>query len=590
MTLIQADERTSDRTPDYGSARFWAVIGVVTATQLALRGWAAGGGWFFADDFWWHDIVARNTLWETAGLSLGGHFSPLTYIPYWVLTSLFPYDWGSRVVVMLVTLLAINLGVLSVCRRLWHSRGPQLVVYVLWAFSSLAAPSWLWYSQFSMLGALLLTSTWTLWAYLRALQSSRRGPSLLAVALLAASLFAQERMLITAVLAMAFLVLVCRPAVRLAGSGRGPLWGGSLVVLALWAAVYSSLPASDVIPAPLPDASGLAVRMVGTSALPAMLGGPWFLQEGAVFARAETPLLAQVLAVTLVAAVVGWSLRRNVWAWRPWAVLGAGILVDAMLIAVTRGVTLGEAAVGDFRYFSDLAVLAPLLIVSAFVPPGTQPEFRPVEQRVIRTSLVVYVLAATVTTLGLGSAWQDSRSRTVVQNAQAALESSGPISLMDRVMPTTVVNPELMQQRLASRVFSIIDTDAAFDTPTTDPWWIDDQGNLVPGGLVETRSALGGGTCLLLLQGVDTVWVELPKPKDLYDWGLRIDYSAGNAPTPTLGITDGRRSVSVPVDAGTQSLYVPFPGIADRVGLFVADPQASLCVRGVIAGKAGPGR
>src|SRR5690606_5227077 len=125
----------------------------------------------------------------------------------------------------------------------------QLAVYALWALSTLATPSWLWYSQFSMLGALLLTSTWTLWAYLRALEERRTSATALAVALLAVSMFAQERMAVTALLLLAFLVFVCKPSLRrLDWSGRSRLWWSSAAVMAVWANAYFTLPSAGGVP------------------------------------------------------------------------------------------------------------------------------------------------------------------------------------------------------------------------------------------------------------------------------------------------------------------------------------------------------
>lgn len=550
--------------------------------QLLVRGWAAGGGWFFADDFWWHDIVARTSIWDTAGLSLGGHYSPLTYIPYWLITWWFPYEWSSRVFVMLLTLMGINLGVLAVVRRLWSSRGPQLAVYVLWASSSLAAPSWLWYSQFSMIGALLLTSTWTLWAYMRALESERKGPQVLALVMLVVSLFAQERMIVIAVLLLAFVLFICRPSlISLDWRPRGFLWTGSFGVIVLWGLAYLSVPSQS----PNALASGpasLAVSMIRVSGLPALLGGPWVM-EGQPYARAATPVWLQALAMVVLALVVWWSLRHNRPAWRAWALLAAAFVVDALAVAVVRGGTLGGAAIGEFRYFSDLAVLAPLLVVAAFVPPGSEPAFGRRERAVVATGLIAMAISGVYTTVALGSAWHRSESRPVAQRVQAELRTSGPVVIMDRVMPTTVVNKELLQQRFASRVFSIVDTEAVFDAPTTAPMWIDDEGRLVPGGLSADRRSRTGD-CVYPVTGVETTWVTLAGPADIYDWGVRIDYRAEQP--VTAGVTDGHRTVDVPLPAGQHSAYIPMPGVGERVGVFLVDPDQSICVDGVVAGSA----
>lgn len=566
---------------------FWWGAAFLTVGQMVLRGWAASGGWFFRDDFWWHDIVARTSMFEAAGLSLGGHYSPLTYVPYWILTATFPYDWLPRVVVMLVTLLGINLGVLAVVRRLWASPGTQLTTYFLWAFSSLAAPSWLWYSQFSMLGALLLTSTWTLWAYLRALATRRTSDSAVAVVLLAISMFAQERMVSTVAILSAFLFLVCRPSMtRLDWTGRGRLWLVSAAVVVLWLLVYLALPASaSSLPSP---GSGLsiAVNMIRVSALPALLGGPWSVEHGAVFATATTPLLFQIGSCLLIGALILWSVRRNAGAVRAWLILGAGVVADAAAVALVRGGTLGQDAAGDWRYFSDLAVIGPILIVSAFVAPGTRPHFSGLERRFVFIALVGFWVSSLWTSVQLGFEWHQSTSRPVIERIREQLQAGEPVALMDRVMPTTVVNEALLGQRFASRVLSILPGEIQFDVASSDPLWIDDDGALVAADLSEDRRPLLRGKCAYVVAGLATTEIPLTGSLDPLDWGLRIDYSSSS--DVRIGVTDFNRTVVVDLPAGRRAMFVPMPGIGQSVGIFMVNENDSLCVDAVVVGQAGP--
>ncbi len=567
--------------------RFWLAIGLMTLVQVGLRGWAAAGGWFYWDDFWWHDIVAENGVWATAGMSLGGHFSPLTYLPYYLMTAAFPYEWLPRVLVMLATLLGIDAGVLAVARRLWPTRGPQLAVYALWALSTLATPSWLWYSQFSMLGALLLTSTWTLWAYLRALEERRTSATALAVALLAVSMFAQERMVVTALLLLAFLVFVCKPSLsRLDWAGRSRLWWSSAAVMAVWAIAYFAVPSAGGAPPSAGEALAIGTGMVRVSALPALIGGPWSIDDQPVLPRADTPESLQALALMALFVIVTWSLVRNRSAWRAWAILATGVILDAGAVVAFRGGTLGNLAVGEWRYFSDLAVLAPLLLVAAFAKPGTGPKTSIFDRRMFAALLTVYAVSSVVLMIQMGQAWHLSPSRQFVQTASTDLRAAGSVEVFDRLLPTTVVNEALMLQRAASNVFSILDLPTRFDAPSLDPLWLDDAGRLVSGGLVEQRQSPGTGACPYQVAGVETVWVPLAPATDYADWGVRLDYSS--ATNVSFVVTDGLRNVTVSAPAGLHSLYVPMPGTPNQIGVYVTDPSASVCLASVTAGKAGP--
>lgn len=566
---------------------FWWAIGFMTLAQLVLRGWAAGGGWFYWDDFWWHDIVARNDVWETAGMSLGGHYSPLTYIPYYVMTAAFPYDWASRVVVMLITLMGINAGVLAVSRRLWPTRGPQLAVYVLWAFSSLAAPSWLWYSQFSMMGALLLTSTWTLWAYLRALSAPGGGSSLLAVGLLALSLFTQERMLVTAGLMGLFLVTVCEPTMPLwRWSERRGLGAASLAVMLLWAIVYLSLPRTESPVARADTVISLIVDMVRVSAIPSLLGGPWMLDDEPVLGRSAPTAWMQMLAVgTLVVLVYSsWRLRRR--AWVPWSILALGIFIDAALVSLVRGSTMQELAIGEWRYFSDLAVLAPLLMVSAFVAPGETPVWSRGQLNAAAGTLSVFVVAALLTAVSLGMGWHRSLSRPFVQTALNELQREEPTAVMDTVLPETVANGALGAQRFASRVFSIADSRVTFDAPSTEPVILDPSGRLVPATVSPARRSALSGECVYPIDGVETTWIPLSGPSDIGHWGVAVDY-VSDEPV-TLVITNGAQSVDAQIPLGRHTLYVPLSTTTEQVGAYLTAQGQRLCIDEVRVGTAQP--
>lgn len=568
-------------------SRFCLAVTAVTAVQVTLRVWAAGGGWFYWDDFWWHDIVASNSLLTTAGLSLGGHYSPLTYVPYWLLTAAFPYEWAPRVAVMIVTLLGINAGVLAVSRRLWPTRGPQLAVYVLWASSTLIAPSWLWYSQFSMTGALLLTSTWTLWAYLRALQSSSFGASLLAVVLLTVSLFTQERMVVVAVIMTVLLTWVVRPTLRLpSGRDRKGLWGASAIAMLVWVFVYLSLPAEKANPPTVGSAIELTAAMIAKSGLPGVLSGPWVLDGTPVLHRSAFPLWMSAPAVVLVAALVALSLGSNRRAWRAWVLLSGAMVVAAGLVVFGRGATMGALVAGEWRYFSELAVLAPLLVVSAFVAPGTTPQRSLRDGRVGVVLLAVYCVGSLITTVQLGIGWHQSIARPFVERTRAELQSSGPRAVMDTLLPETVVNPPLGLQRLASRVFSIVPSEVTFNEPSTQPYTLDDRGALVEGALTERRISPGTGPCPYPVEGVDTTWVSLPGEFDWADWGARIDYES--SATQGLVLTDGVRYVTVEVPPGNHSLFVPFEALGGQLGIFLSDPGQSLCVSRVVTGTAVP--
>lgn len=575
--------RVSPRTPI-------VLIAALTIVQCGIRIWAAAGGWFYWDDFWWHDIVATTDLRSAATLSLGGHYSPLTYIPYWLITAWFPYEWAPRVVVMVLTLILIDGALLLVVRRLWKDWRPQVTAYALWCLSTLAAPSWLWYSQFSMAGTLLLLSTLTLWAYLRALQDHKGR--VLAVALLAVSLLAQERMLVVAVFLVAFLVLVVRPPERWRDVARmdAPLWWASAAVMAVYTIVYRA--AVDEVPGTTFPAIGEALKiawgMVSVSAVPALAGGPWALDDTPVLGRAGPNGILQAIAALMVLSAVVISQKRNPLAYQSWAILLAAVMTDIALVVSARGGTLGSDAIGEWRYFSDLSILAPLLIVCAFRPPDPHEITSTTTKRSEGLLLGVFLIGALVTNLAMGARWHRSEARPFVESViqQLRSEEHPEASIVDRPLPEWVVNPALGRQRLASRVFSIIAQPLPFDGPTRSPLWIDDAGELVPAQMSPTRRSGDPGVCPHPVDGTTTTRIPMREEGSADVWGYALPVTSTSQARLVVSISG--YATSVPVSAGASTIYIPAWGSkATAIAVYMVEPGMRICVGEVVAGTMG---
>lgn len=584
QTVIERAARSRSTRRWYGS------VLLITLGQLTLRGWAAGGGWFYWDDYWWHDIVARTPLFEASLLSFGGHFSPLTYAPYWLVTAAAPYEWSVRVVVMLLTLAAIDVAVLLIARRLWRSPGPQLTVYLLWCFSSLAAPSWLWFSQFGMMGALLLGSTWSLWAYIKATQTARPRDHLVAVSILTVALLAQERMIVSAVLVVLVAVFIVDRAASPLGvvTRNRPLFVATALVCFSYTLVY--LRVADEVPGSVPvaanDVLAVAVKTALRSALPGLAGGPWLLDDTPVLGRSGTPPWLQLFTVVLLVSVMTWSIRRDPWSLRPWLILGLGVLVNAGLVGFGRGATLAEFAPSEWRYFSDLAVLAPVLMVAAFVPPGTDPRFTAVGIRTAQALVALTLVGGVTTTVVLGMRWHQSPSRQFVAAAINQFAERPDAVVIDRVLPDEVVNPALGLQRLASRVFSIVEPAPRFDEPTSHPLWLTDEGFLVPAVFMATANLPEAAGCVHPVDGTNDVQLSVPGEDVADNWGVRLQYEATRA-TDWI-ISDGARRTRVRLEQGSRTVYIPIFGVGRDLTLFMANPESDGCVRSIAVGRFQP--
>ncbi|WP_067677516.1 hypothetical protein [Nocardia miyunensis] len=88
-------------------------VGLVVV-QLAVRGWVAGGGFFYWDDLILAGRAGRFPLFS-ANLLLydhDGHFMPAAFAVAWVITRLGPYVWAGPVISMLVLQLIASASVL----------------------------------------------------------------------------------------------------------------------------------------------------------------------------------------------------------------------------------------------------------------------------------------------------------------------------------------------------------------------------------------------------------------------------------------------------------------------------------------------
>jgi len=146
-----------DRSDDAASAeaqarhplrgRVWLVVVAATALQLVPRLWGQWGGWFFADDFWRQDAVARSSAWEIAVQGQGGHVEPLTYFLMHAFASVTPFQWAPQVLATAVLWLVTDVVVLLGFRVLWGWGWPTAAAYVVYALSTFTLPSFLWSSQ-----------------------------------------------------------------------------------------------------------------------------------------------------------------------------------------------------------------------------------------------------------------------------------------------------------------------------------------------------------------------------------------------------------------------------------------------------------
>lgn len=599
--------------PSAGAPRRKAVLGVVVLAlvlQLVPRIWGAAGGWFYADDFWRQDWVTRASPWEIASLGQGGHFAPLSFLLTYGFTALTPFNWPAQVVAAVVLWLVADLLVLAVFRALWGWGWPTAVAFALYALSPLTAPSFLWSNQVWLGWAAVASLALILLTSVRAVRRPGLRRDAIAWASLAVALLMAER---TALEAVAVALLLPVAFASDAGGVRAflrrsrRLYAGGALVLAGYAALYLTVVPqvqSDPLLTVRPTTQNLLPAMaegLQQSVGPGLLGGPWWLDDSAVLTHAAVPGLAVFLALQalLLVIVAAFALRRSGW---PALVLLVGVVTVTLgMIAVSRSGPGGLLIMHDYRYYANLAVWFPLLLVLAVVPPGDPArESWPAElPGTVRTSLlrhpVVWGLVALVLVDGMlittgqsAARFRTSTARDYLSRTLSDLDRLGPVTLADRQLPADVVPALLTVQTMASRVLSAAQPRPTFDVPTERLYSLDDRGAILPADLVGGPVSLPGpdGDCGTAVQPGESERLVLGSGLFDWNWWARIDYLA-QADT-TLRVRAGRSTAEVPVHRGAGRVFVPVSGAVRDLVVSAPAGGGGVCIAGIRVGGVGP--
>jgi hypothetical protein len=614
VTAEQAvDDVDADIAPEVRLRRrvWWAVV-LATLLQLVPRLYGQLGGWFFADDFWRQDAVARASAWEVAVQGQGGHVAPITYWLMHAWASVTPFQWELQVVATGVLWLLTDVVVLLAFRALWGWGWPTAAAYACYALSTFTLPSFLWSSQVWLGSMAVLSLGLLVLGTVRAVRAPSGPRTLVALLLLVVSLLLSERAAFEAVLVG--LLGIVAYADR-AGGLRAllrrtlPLYLGAAGVLALYAAYYLTVTRAaldDPLLTVRPGTDGLAANLLeglGQSVLPGVLGGPWFLDAGTgVVARTELPGQAVLVAAELVLVVVVGLLLVRRRGWRSLALLALVVLGTVALIAVARGSAGGQLAMRDWRYFANLSVWVPLLAVLALVPAGAPgddpwPRLFPddltirVRRHPVLAALVVLVLlhATATTTYQTLDRFAASTSRPFLQRTLADLERLGrPVVLADRQLPDAVVPAVLTTQTLASHVLSAATPRPQFDVATPVLYVVADDGSVVLADVVPSVQTPPGpdGSCGYAVRPGTSVLIPMQGSLFEWNWWLRVDYLAQS--DTTLQLRVDRDTYAAPVTRGPGQVFVPVTGRVDRVLVSAPDDGGGVCVAGVRAGAATP--
>jgi hypothetical protein len=353
-----------------------AAAGLVLV-QALLRGWTCVRGYFYLDDFVFTGRAMEFPPWSPEYLlePYNSHLMPGAYAWAWVTTHAFPLGWLPVALVMLALQALVSYLFYRLLVGVFGRRPAILAPLALLTLSPLTLPASLWWAaalnqlpqQLSMVAVVLL--------HLRHLRTGRLRYAVGAAAALAGGLLFSEKSLLALVLAVGLTLLYFTaggPVHRVVETLRRH-WTAWLLLAAV-ALPYLWYYRTHV-PTPLrPPAAGhdvleLGLQSVFRATLPGLVGGPWqWSPIGYAGGLADPNGLLVLVAATAAAAVVVGTTAANRGAGRAWLLLGAYALVNLVLLAGSRATLVGPIVGTEYRYQTDLALVAALALAFATMP------------------------------------------------------------------------------------------------------------------------------------------------------------------------------------------------------------------------------
>jgi hypothetical protein len=592
----------------------------------AQFGWTAillAHSYFRQDDFALLDGALRAGFgWGYLMSPDNGHLMPSGLAIIWVLARVSLYNWLLAGAVIMILAAAASLALLRVLLTLFGARPAILAPLTVYLFAPLSAGTVAWLSAAVKILPLELALFMAADAHVRYLRTRRpRHAVAAAVWLLVGMASADQGAVVPALL---FVITVCLTL----GSGSADRWTGAArralteyrwiwllygVLLAGYCAVFFTQLSASGTALPGPGETTRLYRfaaiLIGTSAVPGALGGPWRWAASG-YAQAAPPDWLEYLSWGIAAIVVAVSAVRGRAAWSAWAILLGWIVVaDIVPVAVEGFGTFSVTTLGaDTGYLADATGVLALCAGLAFLPPRMPPEAaaRPVPEaaarpvRGVALAALAIFLAGSAVSLPAFVAAAPPTARSYIATARAAIEDMprGTV-VVDGPVPATVMSPGFFTgQAYTSRVIAPLagggprprlSWTASPAGVLASPMMFDDTGRLRPLAIAGPSSVRPPGTGCLTVAAAGTS-IQLDGSLYRWSWIIRMSYS-GPAGVLVIGFGGNQSQVSLP--AGRHDVYVPVVGQGSAVSAqFSGSPAGplagALCVTGVTVGSPQP--
>ena len=578
---------------------------VLIAAQLAYRGWALAGSWFYFDDLAFMSR-AMNQSFDVGYLteSYGGHLMPAGFAVTWLMTKWAAFDWTPWAVVLLAMQAVAGVGMLRLLISLFGHRRLVLVLLAGYLGYVFTLPAGLWWAAGINQLPLQIALAFGLTSHLAYLRTARVRHLLATLAWTVGGLLFYEKTLL--LFGVYGLVAYCYFTSGDTVTRLRDLWSRyrpGIVAQSVVAAAYLAIYVEYGLNFSPGDSSNqpwtpITWNLVAVALLPGLVGGPLTWEPLTVGSFADPTQLTQVVSWVVVGAVVYYAYRTRTLSGRAWAPLCFVLLADVVLLASARANVVGPDIAREYRYQTESGALFVVCAGLAFLPllrarevNAERPDVpRTYERRwvLLLTTLVVLTAALTSDTRYV-HLWQDRNpTEEYIGNVRHSLASARkrPVPLVDVGIPQTLLWAFRYPENTYSHLFRPFAGETSYPRQAVDNLYIfDDRGRLSPVAIPPTRRMVPNTGCGYTLEGRQTK-IPLDGPVVGDGWWIQIGYAS---PRPvSLQVRAGDDVYDLDLPMGLHNAFVQASGEFQEVTLSRYPRESHLCVVDLTLGVPAP--
>lgn len=550
-------------------------IVLAVAQAAVLYRFMSVGSWFL-DDFQNLELAQMNPLSkEYLQLTVFGHPQPGNRLINWLLIRAFPMNYQ-----VAAALVALGIGLTAyTVYRILRNVYPPSPLHLVFASMVGATAMWLptgqWWAGGSGVTTCALTSALSCASLVRCYLGPRRALwGLLAGFWMLVGLMFYERTLIGCLFGALFLpAAVCRrvsPRELLRVLRRAWIGYLSLIVVAVSFLVYYLTGAFVRRHPGYTNAEVAEYLWVAWSRAlaPSLFGGSIRTNPLGPYSTAGTPLWWLVITQLAVLAIAVWGVRRlGLRSLRGWLILLPIFLVAQYSIATARLAGHGPRIGNEFRYISDVAVLAVLALAVVLMRPGPDPErpnvaagaepshaatgllggsWRGFNRRhllITGTFLLVTWTVFLTSAVPVSRRWSTAPGKTYVPNLQQSIKAAdarGPWSLYTTMVPNTLSLTTYGRYSTSPFLARLVSGhEVSVDDLRRPMHMVDRTGRLVPAAF-QTRST---ATLACSTRSKQQVFSPLKPALGKENWNIRFRYKVAKPSLLRFAVHDGTRYI-----------------------------------------------